>query len=128
MVKYVEHEVDRVKALFGQKERRLIAGHNESEQRVCMLEAEVDKAAADLKIAHAAAQEAQAVAKGAEAERVALGREVEQLRGVAEAARGRVAVVEDEMRLLLAAFEEEKAASNAKAAQLQAVLREWGSA
>ena len=126
MVKYVEQEVDRVKGLFSQKEARLSASVTAAREAAEHAAGERSRAVEQLAEARRAA--AAAATRVAEAEEglAAAVQEGERLQGVADAATGRTAAVEAEMRLLLTAFEQEKAASSAKAAQLQAVLQQWG--
>jgi hypothetical protein len=126
MVKYVEQEVDRVKGLFSQKERRLTVERDAGLEAAAVARRELDRTLEELAGVRQVATAAEGRQASAEAGAAAAVREAERLAAVAEGAVRRASSVEGEMRLLLAAFQEEKAASSAKAAQLQAVLKQWG--
>lgn len=122
MLKEVETGMDQVKELYGRKvdrverERRAALAHCEDLQR------QTDRAEAAAKEAREHSQQANAEAEKCRERAVA---EAERLAAAARAADARVHEVEMEMRALLEAFEKERAATAAKAAQLQEVIKAW---
>ncbi|KAK9835685.1 hypothetical protein WJX74_005864 [Apatococcus lobatus] len=124
MLKWVEEEVDRVKGMFEEKEKRLTA-----DAQAAQRDAEAAKVSQKSSAAaqHEAENQLRTIAEQLQKEREGVKSVKAQLVGSqAEAARacGRVVQVEHEMRKLLSAMERQKSASAAKMKQLAIVLSE----
>lgn len=122
MLKEVEKGMDQVKELYGKKVDRVEREKTEAllqckdlEQELQTVQSRLDHAISESKEHEGAAQQA----------RVAVVAEEDKRKHEVAQADARVSEVEKEMRLLLQAFEEERAASAAKAAQLADVLKAW---
>lgn len=122
MLREVEQGMDQVKGLYGKKVEKLERDRNDAMVQCKDLQADVQREHARFEDAQAQAREHEEAAKRAQA---AVAAEAEKCKHVRSEAERRVHEVEKEMRLLLQAFEDERAASAAKAAQLADVLKAW---
>ena len=114
MLKEVEQGMDQVKDLYGKKVERVEREKSE--------ELDLQRVQSRLSDAIQHSREHEAVAEQA---RAAVTAEEDKRKQAVAQADARVKEVEKEMRLLLQAFEDERAASAAKAAQLADVLKAW---
>lgn len=122
MLREVEQGMDQVKELYGKKVEKVERDRNDAVLQCKDLQADLQREHARLEDAQAQAREHEDSAKKAQA---AVATEGERCKHAVAEAEKRVHEVEKEMRLLLQAFEDERAASAAKAAQLADVLKAW---
>lgn len=122
MLKEVEQGMDQVKDLYGKKVERVEREKSEAVRQCKELELDLQRVQSRLSDAIQHSREHEAVAEQA---RAAVTAEEDKRKQAVAQADARVKEVEKEMRLLLQAFEDERAASAAKAAQLADVLKAW---
>jgi chromosome segregation ATPase len=125
MFKELERGIDEVNALYSKKEKRLEGERDAAKQELRSAQEELDKTLSALETAQANAAAAVEGREEAASEAEASRKEAKMSFDGARKAEGRLKEVEAEMRVLLDAFEEEKAANAAKAAQLSAILQAW---
>lgn len=122
MLKEVENGMDQVKQLYGRKVEKVERDRDEAVLRCKDLQDDLKGVHAQCADLQARAREREEAARKAQD---AVASEGDKCKQAVAAAEARVQEVEKEMRLLLQAFEDERAASAAKAAQLADVLKAW---
>lgn len=122
MLKEVETGMDQVKELYGRKVDRVERERREALEQCSDLQRQVDKAEGAAKAAREEVHKELSTARSSQAAAAA---EVERHCAAARVAEARALEVENEMRVLLEAFERERAQSALRAQQLQDVIKLW---
>ena len=122
MLKEVETGMDQVKELYGRKVDRVERERREALEQCSDLQRQVDKAEGAAKAAREEIHKELSTARSSQAAAAA---EAERHRAAARVAEARALEVENEMRVLLEAFERERAQSASRAQQLQDVIKLW---
>jgi chromosome segregation ATPase len=122
MLKEVERGMDQVKDLYGRKVDRVERERQEAMDQCSDLQHQFDMSEAAAKAAREELQKELADARSSLSEAIS---DTDRHRAAARAAEARVTEVENEMRLLLEAFERERAQSASRAQQLQDVIKLW---
>lgn len=123
MLKEVETGMDQVKGLYGRKVDRVERERREALEQCSELQRQVDKAGAAATASREEIQQEIAAARSSKFEAVADAKRHSS--AALAAAECRVVEVENEMRVLLEAFERERAQSASRAQQLQDVIKLW---
>lgn len=122
MLKEVETGMDQVKELYGRKVDRVERERREALEQCSDLQRLLDKAEVAAKAAREEVHQELSTARSSHAAAAA---EAERHCAAARAAEARAVEVENEMRVLLEAFERERAQSASRAQQLQDVIKLW---